>query len=65
MAKSVVIKIGLGRSKSGKILDKDTKWFTSDKLSAIEYHRKTRKPIFIKVGSSAYKEITLEQLVTM
>ena len=36
MGKSLTIRVGLGRSSSGKILDKDTKWFT-DKKEAINY----------------------------
>ena len=35
MKRLVVIRVGLGRSKSGKILDRDTKWFT-DKWNAID-----------------------------
>lgn len=35
MGKSIIIRLGLGRSRSGKILDKDTQWFT-DKNKAIE-----------------------------
>lgn len=42
MGKSLTIRVGLGRSSSGKILDKDTKWFT-DKNEAINYLATTNK----------------------
>ena len=49
MGKSLTIRVGLGRSSSGKILDKDTQWFT-DKNKAINYFVSTNKPIFVSVG---------------
>ena len=44
MGKSVTIRVGLGRSRSGKILDRDTRWFI-DKKEAIDYWTMTNKPI--------------------
>lgn len=57
MGKLVTIRVGLGRSSSGKILDKDTKWFT-DKNEAINYLATTNKPIFVSVGG---KEISRDK----
>ena len=61
MGKSLTIRVGLGRSSSGKILDKDTKWFT-DKNEAISYLATTNKPIFVSVGGKKYQEINIDQL---
>lgn len=58
-----IIRIGLGRTPYGAILDRDTTWFNySEKEHAIEQAIKTKKPIFISEKSKAYREITLEQL---
>ena len=61
MGKSLTIRVGLGRSSSGKILDKDTKWFT-DKNEAINYLATTNKPIFVSVEGKKYQEINIDQL---
>lgn len=61
MGKSVTIRVGLGRSRSGKILDRDTKWFI-DKKEAIDYWTMTNKPIFVSVGGKKYQEIKIDQL---
>jgi len=58
-----IIRIGLGRSASGAVLDSDTTWFNdSEKAHAIEQAIKTKKPIFVSINGRAYREITLEQL---
>ena len=62
MKRLVVIRVGLGRSKSGKILDRDTKWFT-DKWNAINFCSKVSKPIFISVNGKKYQEIKIDQLI--
>ena len=54
MGKSLTIRVGLCRSSSGKILDKDTQWFT-DKNKAINYFVSTNKPIFVSVGGNKYQ----------
>lgn len=61
MGKSIIIRLGLGRSRSGKILDKDTQWFT-DKNKAINYFASTNKPIFVSVGGKKYQEMNIDQL---
>lgn len=59
---NITIRIGLGRSPSGKILDKNTRWFI-DKDKAIEEWEKTHKPIFVsKGGKKKYEPMTIEQL---
>ena len=62
MKRLVVISVGLGLSKSGKILDRDPKWFT-DKLNAIDFCSKVSKPIFISVNGKKYQEIKIDQLI--
>lgn len=64
MKKSITIRIGLGRSPSGKILDKDTRWFT-DKEEAIDEWVKTHKPIYVSIGGKAYKEIKIDKLIAL
>lgn len=50
----VVYRVGKGRSKSGKILDRDTKWFTEfDK--ALEYAQETKKQIYVSYNNGRYK----------
>lgn len=63
------IKVGLGQSPSGKILDRNTwcvHFYTShedeeaqiDKLrTALGWHRKNNKPMFYSHNSKAYQEI--------
>jgi hypothetical protein len=67
---SITIRIGLGQTKSGKILDRNTQWYhisaaTNGKMAAIKYHDETNKPIFISVNGRAYRKITREQLVNL
>lgn len=69
---SIVIRIGLGRSKSGKILDRNTKWFSiADKEDwgrcVHEWSLKTNsgKPIFISRNGRAYKEISGVELIKL
>lgn len=65
----IVIRIGLGQTKSGKILDRNTTSYVinkrtgqDEKSHAIEQHLKTKKPIFISRNGRKYQEITLAQL---
>jgi len=69
---SIIIKIGLGRSKSGKILDRNTKWFTiTDKeswgrcVNEWSLKRNSGKPIFISRNGRAYKEISGVELIKL
>lgn len=55
-------RIGLGRSRSGKILDRDTEWYQVSELEhAIQSARKSRKPAFYWNGRT-YIETSIEQM---
>lgn len=59
----IKFRIGLGQTKSGKILDRDTKWAV-DKNTAIELHKQyPNKPLFVSVNGYKYKEITYKELL--
>lgn len=60
----VTIRLGLGRSPSGKVLDKDTQWF-NDKNLAIKEWERNKKRIFVSVGGKGYKEVSLEYLISL
>ena len=67
-----ILRIGLGRSKSGKILDKDTKWLNLNTkeewrkaVNEWSYKRNSGKPIFISKNGRAYKEIKPTQVLEM
>ena len=60
----IVIRIGEGQSETGKILDYNTQWFTNKK-EAIEYHLKTKKPIFISYDKRRYLKINLDKLIQL
>ena len=57
----VIFRVGEGRTSSGKILDRGTKWFTeADK--ALECHIKTGKPVYVSVNRRAYVNLSEERL---
>lgn len=62
----VIIRIGEGRSPSGKILDKETQWLNisslENKLDAIKIVEETKKKIYLLNSHKKYEEITLAQL---
>lgn len=59
----ITIRIGDGRTKYGKILDRDTTWYTyNQKEHAIEAAISTGKKIYISEKGRAYVEISLENL---
>ena len=62
-----VIKVGLGQSPSGKILDWATQYYSDyDEIKdAIEYARKTGKPMFISFNKRKYRPITEEKLLKL
>jgi len=67
-----ILRIGLGRSKSGKILDRDTKWLNlntkeewSNAVKEWSHKHNSGKPIFISKSGRAYKEIKPTQLLEM
>jgi hypothetical protein len=49
-------RVGEGQSPSGKILDKETKWF-SDFNSAKAYAMETGKKLYVSHNHSKYREI--------
>lgn len=69
---SIVIRIGLGRSKSGKILDRNTTWhnildYDSWAKCVNDWADKkySGKPLFISRSGRAYKPITGEKLLAL
>lgn len=62
----VKVRIGLGRSSSGKILDRDTRWYNLSQDGAKELAIidacESKKPIFVSYNNRKYQEITLAQL---
>ena len=69
---SLVVRIGLGRSKTGKILDQDTEWhniqdYDSWKKCVNEWADKKHsgKPLFLSRNGRAYKPLSGEQLLAL
>ena len=67
-----VVRIGEGRSKSGKILDRDTVWFNIDSKEAWErcihewsMKKYSGKPVYLSKNGRAYREITGVQLLRL
>ena len=68
----IVIRIGRGRSKSGKILDRDTTWFSSKTIedwgrcvNEWSLKKNSGKPIFMSRSNRAYKEISGTELLQL
>ena len=57
----VIIRVGEGRSPSGKILDRDTRWF-KEINAAMKYHLLTGKKIYISKDNKKYVEISKSTL---
>lgn len=69
---ATILRIGLGRSQSGKILDRGTIWLNLNtkeewKKAVNEWSNKrySGKPIFISRNGRAYEEIKPAQLLEM
>ena len=67
-----VVRIGRGRSKSGKILDANTKWFSVNTKEQWErcirewsLKENSGKPVYLSRGGRAYREITGVQLLAL
>lgn len=57
----IIFRVGEGRTSSGKILDRGTKWFNeADK--ALDCHMKTGKPVYVSVNRRAYVKLSEERL---
>lgn len=68
----IVIRIGRGRSKSGKILDRDTTWFNIKTIEDLgrcvnewSLKKNSGKPIFMSRSGRAYKEISGTELLQL
>lgn len=64
-----IVKVGAGRSRTGKILDRETCFYLIDTKNniderehALEYHHQTGKYMYISVNGKAYTRITEEEL---
>lgn len=69
---ATIVRIGEGRSKSGKILDRNTKWFTISDKEAWEkcvhewsLKENSGKPLFISHNGRAYKKISGVDLIKL
>ena len=63
MVLMTTIRIGAGRTKYGKILDRETEWYTIEqKQHAIDAAIRTGKKIYVAEKGQAYREITLNEL---
>lgn len=52
-----VYRVGKGRSASGKILDRDTEWYTNDYAKALERALLLKKRLYVSVNGGKYVEI--------
>lgn len=57
-------RLGLGRSKSGKILDRNTKWF-NDALGVLkhitEHPEDSGKSLYVSINGAAYVKTSLDE----
>lgn len=63
-----IVRLGLGHTSSGKILDKETHWYNlennkNDILKDVNIS--LNKPIFISRNKTKYEEITYNELVDL
>jgi hypothetical protein len=69
---ATIIKIGRGRDEHGKILDRNTTWFSVNNLEQWErcvhewsLKKNSGKPLFISKNGRKYKEITGAELLKL
>ena len=63
-----IVRLGLGQTNSGKILDKQTHWYVleNDKSDILkDVNISLNKPIFISRNKTKYEEITYNELVDL
>lgn len=63
-----IVRLGLGQTSSGKILDKETHWYNleNDKNDILkDINISLNKPIFISRNKTKYEEITYNKLVDL
>lgn len=64
----IIVRLGLGQTRSGKILDKQTHWYVleNDKNEILkDVNMSLNKPIFISRNKTKYEEITYNDLVNL
>ena len=62
----VVIKIGEGQLPSGKILDRNTKWYNlSSYKEAIQDAENRHRNIYVSINNQKYRKFTVEQLIKL
>ena len=64
----IIVRLGLGHTSSGKILDKETHWYVleNDKNDILkDVNILLNKPIFISRNKTKYEEITYNELVDL
>lgn len=62
-----VIKIGLGQTPSGKVLEKDTRFFIFNRLASIKaaldyWNEHKEKKAFVSLNNKAYRRITMMEI---
>lgn len=60
-----IIRLGLGQTSSGKILDKETHWYVLENDILKDVNISLNKPIFISRNKTKYEEITYKELVDL
>ena len=56
MGVTKVYRVGLGRTASGRILDKETRWYT-DAVLAFKEAKRLNKPIYVSYNHKKYIKI--------
>jgi len=69
---SATIRVGLGKSLSGKTLDYGTQWYLYDvrkgideRMAAIKFAEETKREIFVSDNKSGYFEVSKERLMRL
>lgn len=61
-----VIRVGEGQTQSGKILDRDTRWFElKDAEEAIRYAQDMNKELYVSINKQGYRKINIEMLLKL
>ena len=59
---NIVIRVGEGQSKSGKILDRGTHWYNLvHKEEAIQYALETNRNIYISKNNQKYQQYSIDK----
>ena len=61
-----VIRVGKGQTKSGKILDRETRWFElKDAEEAIRHAQDMNKELYVSINKQGYRKINIEMLLRL